>query len=1351
MNINEKLYFCCVFVVLCFFPLVSAQAQIQTDGSLGSAQKLSGPDYIIDESLGQRAGNNLFHSFSEFNIGRGESATFRGANEITNVISRVTGGKLSTIDGLLRSEIKNANFYLINSAGVLFGPNARLSIDGSFHTSTADNVRFGNADLFYSEPLQGEILSTAAPAAFGFLVAPRGTITVAGSQLDLEDGATVSLVGADVIIEDEARISIPRGQINVVGVNSAGEAFFDISSGFNDLDASAFTELKDVKVLDNSELNVDGDGGGRVVIRSRQLTLEESYVSAQTTGKQGGKGIDLAADHFRFKRSKINTTTTGSGTAGDILIDANTLVLDGLHDSKGVGIFANSAASNSTNTSQNGVNSGKAGTVIIRANQVDVLGEVAIETTSILPENTGTIDLLSSELSLNGFDADFQVNSGKGVPVRRAGSRIVFDGRLNPGGVTAPDLDPKDSTIYWIEADDGEIFGKNLFYSFRDFLVDNGETALFKKSEHTENVANIITRVTGNTITSIYGNLESEIPGASLYLINPNGVFFGSDSALSLPGSFHIGTADYLTLTDGGRFDVSDPAHSVLNSGDLSAYGFTDNEIGEITIEGSRPGLRENSVFSLIGGNIWLTKKGGLLAPFGHINLVSLKSSGEASVLHGSNDLDVSQFSALGDIVMNDNAVAAVDDETNPDGNPGGRIFIRSNDLILDNTGRLRARNTTAEDAGGSIDVLISGDLLIGKNSDISIDGEGELGQITITAGNVTIDALGQDRFTGINVLQKGKAGSSERNLRVTVAENLNLINGGTINLANYSEYDGGKTRIQTKNLTIEGRGSDFVGIFSAAASTGNGGELDINVEEHLQILNGGAIDLSTAKTGNGGVVKIQAKNLTIDSLDDDFAGIGSVANPGATGNGGELYINVEEHLQILNNGVIDVSTASSGNGGSARIQAKDLTIDGRGAGFAGIGSVAVSGSTGNGGELDITVEEHLQILGSGVISVSTESAGNAGSARIQAKDLTIDGRGADFAGIGSVAVPGSTGNGGELDITVDEHLQILSSGVINVSTESAGNAGSARIQAKDLTIDGRGSGFAGIGSVADSDFNSNGGNLDIKITESLKIINGGEISAFAKRGNAGNLSISAGGNIYIADSSLDISAGQEDFNVNDLSNFLTPELFVEAGDSIYIRNSILSTNAGVLGSERGAGGDIYLQAPVEIWLENSILLAQAGYTGGNVYIDPIRYIVISSDVIAQADVQGGNYQVIVTKPSGWIQSTDSQINLSGKQSGSVLSNTSPFDLGAELIELNLDFLNLNKWVSLPCKFRPVDSGSSFVVTSWRGVSDNIDDFLPSKPILLADYNISETETIDEKILQKAIFSDLEDGCENCP
>src|SRR5882724_2860039 len=82
--------------------LTCSQAQITLDGSLGPRGALTGPNYTIRDSVGQIRGPNLFHSFGQFNLFRGESATFTGPNTIANIIGRVTGGSPSSIDGTIR-------------------------------------------------------------------------------------------------------------------------------------------------------------------------------------------------------------------------------------------------------------------------------------------------------------------------------------------------------------------------------------------------------------------------------------------------------------------------------------------------------------------------------------------------------------------------------------------------------------------------------------------------------------------------------------------------------------------------------------------------------------------------------------------------------------------------------------------------------------------------------------------------------------------------------------------------------------------------------------------------------------------------------------------------------------------------------------------------------------------------------------------------------------------------------------------------------------------------------------------------------------------------------------------------
>jgi filamentous hemagglutinin family protein len=131
-------------VVFLVGPLL-AEAQITTDGTIGgAAQALTGPNFQIDAALGAQSGANLFHSFALFNVNSGESATFLGPSIVENIIARVTGGSVSNVDGTIRSSVSGASLWLINPAGVVFGANAQLDVQGSFYLSTADYLRFGD-------------------------------------------------------------------------------------------------------------------------------------------------------------------------------------------------------------------------------------------------------------------------------------------------------------------------------------------------------------------------------------------------------------------------------------------------------------------------------------------------------------------------------------------------------------------------------------------------------------------------------------------------------------------------------------------------------------------------------------------------------------------------------------------------------------------------------------------------------------------------------------------------------------------------------------------------------------------------------------------------------------------------------------------------------------------------------------------------------------------------------------------------------------------------------------------------------------------------------------------------------
>jgi filamentous hemagglutinin family protein len=151
----------CLSVLLIY--TLSHAAGINTDGSMGPATTLTGPNYTIPPELGQQKGSNLFHSFGYFNVRNGEKATFTTDPRYTtnNIIGRVTGGEQSEIYGSLTCKTAGANLWLLNPAGILFGAGSSLDVQGSFHASTADSLQLSDGGVFYTDPSKNSKLTIA--------------------------------------------------------------------------------------------------------------------------------------------------------------------------------------------------------------------------------------------------------------------------------------------------------------------------------------------------------------------------------------------------------------------------------------------------------------------------------------------------------------------------------------------------------------------------------------------------------------------------------------------------------------------------------------------------------------------------------------------------------------------------------------------------------------------------------------------------------------------------------------------------------------------------------------------------------------------------------------------------------------------------------------------------------------------------------------------------------------------------------------------------------------------------------------------------------------------------------------
>ena len=249
MKINScKKYSSYQFILPIIFTLITTvnprlvKAQLIPDNTLNSSVRndtIKGTPSDIIEG-GVIRGINLFHSFTDFNVGANRGVYFSNPDNISNILTRVTGNSHSNILGTL-GVLGNGNLFLINPNGITFGANANLDVKGSFIASTADKVIFDNYEFNTTHSTEPPLLNINIPRGLGFRDNP-GNISLNNSHLTIPEGKTLALIGGNVSINN-ARIISPGTQVELGGLTQTGTVNLDEGLALSFPDSSGGAQI----------------------------------------------------------------------------------------------------------------------------------------------------------------------------------------------------------------------------------------------------------------------------------------------------------------------------------------------------------------------------------------------------------------------------------------------------------------------------------------------------------------------------------------------------------------------------------------------------------------------------------------------------------------------------------------------------------------------------------------------------------------------------------------------------------------------------------------------------------------------------------------------------------------------------------------------------------------------------------------------------------------------------------------------------------------------------------------------------------------------------------------------------
>jgi filamentous hemagglutinin family protein len=847
-----------------------AQSVIVPDGTLGNERSVVVENYIgrSIEAIGggARRVQNLFHSFSQFNVSEGRSAYFFiPDNGVRNVLTRVTGSSASEIMGRLGTfqivndqfAVSNTNFFLVNPNGVIFGPSSSLDIGGSVVVTTANALQFPNGELFSATvPTIPSSVLTVDPSAllYNAINAQNKGIVVRSAVNDPNNliGTTTGLqvrnrksfilAGGDIRLENGVLRS-PSGSLQLGGLSESGEINLIIREDKIDSLYPLNLKRSDIQVLNDSSINVtsiDDSGGGNILIYAENVVFEKSKLSSGidtekiSRDSQSGNIEVYANEDIFLNTSSISNIIRANdndgspeSSSGNILIKASNINID----ASGIGTSID-------------VGSGDSGTISIFASENLTINDSGIASSigMLTASNVGSLFLKAKNLivSASNFAA--------------ASSSYSGDGKGNAGNI---DIIADESVFFTrgpvslYRNEDGKIIESYDDSSLRTSIgfgsAGKGGNITIKARSIKLEYTNIdsSTRTGGSAGNILLESKENvDIKRAVIDSSNSNGQYIGG-----LAGNTVI-KSDYINISD----------KTEILSGNIGKDDKVSTSGGTISVEASKYLIIDFSRVqseARASGSLNEDKAGKI---FISSPIVSITNSSEINTKTETNSRAGDIIIDAGNLFILNSSIVGSFVERETENATGGTINITANNLEFRNGGKVTSSvlGSISFPSGylGYIRTLSgsqgdSGSIQINTKDSIIISGVSQTNRTLRDNEEDSLSPIGS--ASGIfTIVEQGSVGNAGK---ITVrGSNLSIIDGGQIASQNL-----GIGNSDSIDLQLHNRFEVFNGSLLASSFQGSGG--NITVFSNTIYLEGNG-DIKTNATQNGGNITLTARSI---------------------------------------------------------------------------------------------------------------------------------------------------------------------------------------------------------------------------------------------------------------------------------------------------------------------------------------------------------------------------------------------------------------------------------------------------------------------------------------------------------